>query len=166
MLRKLAGRNALVILESVLSMHQCYRINYCKSMTFVNDTFCFVNRTSTIANELVDNQKASNTSFAYFFEQDYNFILTKTSRVARAVSKKYEEVLHRLYKKRIEHCMYQSAFLHEDWLAVEEENIIKKALSHEVDTLGDPKKKRKEEAASRKKSKELRSGYDFRSRGR
>lgn len=100
-LRKLAGRNALVILESVLSMHQCYRISYCKSMTFVNDTFCFVNRTSTIANELVENQKANSSNFAYFFEQDYNFILTKTARVAAIISKKYEEVLRRAYIKRI-----------------------------------------------------------------
>lgn len=62
--------------------------------------------------------------------------------------------------------MYQSAFLHEDWVAFEEESIIKKALSYDVDILGDPKKKKKEEAASRKKSKDLRTGYDFKSRGR
>ena len=122
-----------MILESVLSMHQCYRINYCKSMTFVNDTFCFVNRTSTIANELVDNQKAGNSgNFAYFFEQDYNFILTKTSRVAAIVSKKYEEVLRRAYRRRIEHTRHHAAFLHEDWCAQEEESIIKKALSYDV----------------------------------
>lgn len=155
-----------MILESVLSMHQCYKINYCKSMTFVNDTFCFVNRTSTIANELVENQKINSHHFAYFFEQDYNFILTKTSRVAKIISKKYEEVLRKAYSKRIEHSMYQAAFLHEDWQALEEESIIKKALSYDVQILGDPKKKKKEEAASRKKSKELKSGYDFRSRGR
>lgn len=58
-------------------------------MTFVNDTFCFVHRTSTIANELVENQKAGTSGFAYFFEQDYNYILTKTSRVTKIISKKY-----------------------------------------------------------------------------
>lgn len=66
-LRKLAGRNVLNIIEAVLSIHQSYRISYCKSMTFVNDTFTFVNRTSTIANELVENSKANSFNFAYFF---------------------------------------------------------------------------------------------------
>lgn len=58
-------------------------------MTFVNDTFCFVNRISTVANELVENQKTNSGNFSFFFEQDYNLIVTKTSRVIKIISKKY-----------------------------------------------------------------------------
>lgn len=59
-------------------------------MSFLSDTFTFVNRTSTIANDFVENFKTKTSSFAYFFEQDYNFILVKTERAVKAVGRKFE----------------------------------------------------------------------------
>lgn len=88
-------------------------------MTFVNDTFSFVNRTSTIANELVENQKTNSGNFAYFFEQDYNYILVKTSRIIKIISRKYEEALSRLYKKRIDRKIDNQPLLYEHWIEVE-----------------------------------------------
>jgi hypothetical protein len=134
----------LNVVEAVLSMHQCYRIAYCKSMSFVNDTFSFVNRTSTVANELVENPKTNSGNFAYFFEQDYNFILVKTARVIKVISKKYEEALARLYRKRVQLPHSNHFFLFEDWVKYEEEMVIKKALTFEIEALGDPKKRKKE----------------------
>lgn len=119
----------LNIVEAVLSLHQCYRIAYCKSMGFINDTFTFVNRTSTVANELVENPKTNSGNFAYFFEQDYNYILVKTSRAIKIVSKKYEEGLARLYNKRISLANDNSRLLFEDLVEWEEDMVIKKALS-------------------------------------
>ena len=58
-------------------------------MNFMNDIYCFVHRTSTIANELVLNPKLNEQPFAYFFEQDYNLILTKTSKISKIITKKY-----------------------------------------------------------------------------
>ena len=49
-LKKFKGLNALTILEAAFYIHQCYTIKYCKSMSFVNDIYCFVQRTSTVAN--------------------------------------------------------------------------------------------------------------------
>ncbi len=86
-LRKLSGPNAMNILEAMLNTNQCYRIGYCRSMSFLSDTFTFVNRTSTIANDFVESPKS--TTFAYFFEQDYNFILVKTARAVKAISRKF-----------------------------------------------------------------------------
>lgn len=125
-------------------MHQCYRVAYCKSMSFINDTFTFVNRTSTVANELVENPKTNSGNFAYFFEQDYNYILVKTSRAIKIVSKKYEDVLAKLYKKRIQLSAHGPTFLFEDLVRSEEDMVIKKALSFEIESLGDPKKRKKE----------------------
>lgn len=88
-LRKTTGKNALKIIEAVMSIHQCYRIRYCKSMSFIDDTVCFVHRTSTITNELVENSRAGKPIFAYFFEQDYNLILAKTSKILKIILKKY-----------------------------------------------------------------------------
>jgi thiaminase len=88
-------------------------------MTFVNDTFSFVNRTSTIANELVENQKSNSGNFAYFFEQDYNFILVKTSRIIKIISKKYEEAVAKLYRKKIQFSSHKKIFIHEDWVTYE-----------------------------------------------
>lgn len=66
-LKKYKGANALEILEAVMFMHQCYKINHCKSMNFISDSYCFVHRTSTVANELVENTKTGLNNFAYFF---------------------------------------------------------------------------------------------------
>lgn len=112
-------------------------------MTFVNDTFSFVNRTSTIANELVENPKTNSGNFAYFFEQDYNYILVKTSRIIKIISKKYEEALVRLFKNRMQFSSDEKIYTFEDMVAYEEDMVIKKALSYEIQTLGDPKKRKK-----------------------
>jgi hypothetical protein len=85
----MTGHNVINIVDSVLNVHQCHRIRYCKSMTFINDLFCFVHRSSTVVNELVENAKVNAHQFAYFFEQDYNLILSKTSRIVKIISKKY-----------------------------------------------------------------------------
>ena len=69
-------------------------------MNFMNDIYCFVHRTSTVANELVSNPKLEVQPFAYFFEQDYNLILAKTSKVSKIIAKKYETTLIKLYQKR------------------------------------------------------------------
>jgi len=100
-LRKTQGENALKIIEAVMNIHQCYRIRYCKSMSFIDDTVCFVHRTSTITNELVENSKVGNPIFAFFFEQDYNLILAKTSKIVKFILKKYETWLIKLFNKKI-----------------------------------------------------------------
>ena len=99
-LKKYKGKNVMSILESIFFMHQSYQIKACKSMHFINDTYCFVHRTSTVANELVANPKLDVQPFAYFFEQDYNLILAKVSKVSAIITKKYEVALVKLYKKR------------------------------------------------------------------
>lgn len=100
-MRKLKGRNALKIIEAVMNIHQCYRIRYCKSMSFIDDTVCFVHRTSTITNELIEYGKTGNSNFAYFFEQDYNLILAKTSKIVKIILKKYETCLLKFFNKRV-----------------------------------------------------------------
>jgi len=122
-------------------------------MTFINDIFCFVHRTSTVANELVENAKVNAHQFAYFFEQDYNLILSKTSRIVKIISKKYENSLIKLYRKRIAFTKYGSPLLSQDFICMEEEIVLKKALTLEIDLIIDPKKKKKEEKVDRKKSK-------------
>ena len=112
-LRKLQGQNALRIIEAVMNIHQCYRIRYCKSMSFIDDTFCFVHRTSTITNELIDN-KTGNSLFAYFFEQDYNLILAKTSNIVKIILKKYESCLIKFFYKKVEKKIYSFAYTFEE----------------------------------------------------
>lgn len=113
-LRKLKGKNALRIIEAVMNIHQCYRIRYCKSMSFIDDTVCFVHRTSTITNELVENNKNANPIFAYFFEQDYNLILAKTSKIVKIILKKYEFNICRLFNKKIEKKFYSNSYFFEE----------------------------------------------------
>jgi hypothetical protein len=131
-------------------------------MNFINDTFCFVHRTSTVANDLVENPKTNSGQFAYFFEQDYNLILSKTSRITKIIIKKYEYSLIKVYKKRFALTLLKDPILPQDFIRMEEDSIIKKALSLEIDLLTDPKKKKKEEKAMRKQSKELKPSIDFR----
>jgi uncharacterized membrane protein len=89
-------------------------------MNFVNDIYCFVHRTSTVANELVENQKVQvNGKFAYFFEQDYNLILTKCSRVSTIIVKRYELALVKLYSKKQNYKKHVLTFLPEDFIAHE-----------------------------------------------
>lgn len=161
-LRKVVGTKAIEIIDSVLNISQCYRIKHCKSMNFINDTFCFVHRTSTVANDLVENPKTNSGQFAYFFEQDYNLILSKTSRITKIIIKKYEYSLIKVYKKRFALTLLKDPILPQDFIRMEEDSIIKKALSLEIDLLTDPKKKKKEEKAMRKQSKELKPSIDFR----
>lgn len=161
-LRKFVGTRAIEIIDSVLSISQCYRIKYCKSMNFINDTFCFVHRTSTVANDLVENPKTNSGQFAYFFEQDYNLILSKTSRIVKIIIKKYENCLIKFYKKRVDLTLFKDPILPEDFIRKEEETIIKKALSLEIDLMTDPKKKKKEQKTMRKQSKDLKLSIDFR----
>ena len=145
-LRKLKGSNALNILEAVMALHQCYKIKHCKSLNFINDIYCFVHRTSTVANELVDNPKLKD-QFAFFFEQDYNLIVTKTSRVSTIILKKYEHLLVAFYNKRKNYTKCHVNFLPEDFVAQQEEELMKKALGCEIETLKharDRKKPQKE----------------------
>lgn len=57
-------------------------------------------------------------------------------------------------------------FFFEDLVSKEEDRVIKKALSFEIEGIGNIKKRKKEENQSRKKSKELKANYDFRCKGR
>lgn len=100
-------------------------------MSFLSDTFTFVKRTSTIANDFVENPKVKTNSFAYFFEQDYNYILVKTERAVKAVSRKFEEAVARIYRRRMELTVNKRRiYLFEDWARYEEEMVIRKALSY------------------------------------
>jgi hypothetical protein len=58
-------------------------------MKSLGDGFSFVHRTSVLANEFVENNKSNSHHFAYFFEQDSNLILVKTSKLIKIVIKKY-----------------------------------------------------------------------------
>jgi hypothetical protein len=49
---------------------------------------------------LVDN-KTGNSIFAYFFEQDYNLILAKTSNIVKIILKKYETCLIKFFNRKL-----------------------------------------------------------------
>lgn len=166
-LKKYKGNNALLILEAVLCMHQCYKVHPCKSMGFINDSYCFVSRTSTVANELVENSKSTQHHFAYFFEQDYNLILCKISTVSQIVAKKYEKALVHLHSKRANFTRHFITILPQDFVAHQEEILLKRALAKEVELLqgkGSKKKPIKPEGRPKKKEKKVKS-YDFKCRG-
>jgi hypothetical protein len=71
-------------------------------MSFINNTYCFVHRASIVANELVDCAKTAG-EFAYFFEQDYDLILVKTSRALKIIAKDIEKQLVCLFKFRADY---------------------------------------------------------------
>lgn len=87
-------------------------------MSFMTDSYCFVHRTSTVANELVENSKNSEKHFAFFFEQDYNLILSKTSKVSQIISKKYEKALIKFYTKRVNFKREFNTLLPSDYVAL------------------------------------------------
>lgn len=85
----LDGLNSLNILRSVLTFYQCKLIENYKSMSFLGSGYCFLNRTSNLANELVEEAKSQPEMFAFFFEQDFNYIMVKISTVMKIIKKKF-----------------------------------------------------------------------------
>ena len=104
-------------------------------MSFLNDIYCFVHRTSNVSNELVSHPKLNEQPFAFFFEQDFNLIVTKTSKVSKIIIKKYEAVLVKLYQKRKNFKKYFVNLLPEDFIAQQEEELMRKGLGYEIDNL-------------------------------
>ena len=125
-------------------------------MNFMNDIYCFVHRTSTVANEFVSSPKLEVQPFAYFFQQDYNLILTKTSKISKIITKKYEVTLVKLYQKRKNFKRYFINLLPNDFIAQQQEQVMRKALGYSIDFLlssKDKKKITKKEETSVKKPK-------------
>ena len=83
-------------------------------MNFLSDSYCFVHRTSTLANEFVES-KNNPASFAFFFEQDYNLILVKASKVIKFVAKKFDNALLKFYTTRFGIIKYSNSILPNDY---------------------------------------------------
>jgi hypothetical protein len=141
-LKKYKGHNTIRILDAVLFMHQCHRIRPCRSMSFLSDVYCF--------------------------EQDYNLILAKTSKITKIITKKYEQSLTKLYTKRKHYKQYFISYLPEDFIKQQEEELFRCALEQEIDLLRDVKERKKAEKKEvlAKKPKEKTVSYDFKMRGR
>ena len=50
----LDGLNSLNILRPILTFYQCKLIENYKSMSFLGSGYCFLNRTSNLANEVIE----------------------------------------------------------------------------------------------------------------
>lgn len=99
----------------------------------------------------MDNKGPS--SFAYFFEQDYNLILVKTSKLLRVVQKRFDAALIRFYLKRTSTRLYLRNILPQDFADKAEERILIQALKVELAVRDKREKKIVKKENLSKKSK-------------
>lgn len=76
-------------------------IDPCKSTKFINDGFSLVHRSSIICNEFVEELKKNKLETAFFFEQDYNYIVVKTIKLIEIISKRFDLGYSKFIRARI-----------------------------------------------------------------
>lgn len=97
----------------------CRMIDPSKSMKFINDGYSLVHRTSTICNQFVEELKKNKNETAFFFEQDYNYVLVKTSKLVEIIAKKFDGAYSRFLKARLEAKIEWIGQLHYGFLATD-----------------------------------------------
>lgn len=76
-------------------------IDPCKSSKFINDGYALIHRTSTICNEFVEELKKNKDEIAFFFEQDYNYVLVKSCKLIEIVSKRFDQAYSKFIRARL-----------------------------------------------------------------
>ncbi len=97
-------------------------------MGFLGSGYCFVNRTSNMANELIEEVKNQPETFAYFFEQDFNYIMVNASLVMRFIKEKFNVRLLKFLGRRVGLRRFFKDILPDDYMLHNEELIVVDAL--------------------------------------
>ncbi len=74
--------------------------------------------------------------FAYFFEQDFNYIMVKISTVIKIIKKKFNTRLVKFLTRRVNIRRFKHDVLPDDYLFFNQEFIMIDALKEAVNQIG------------------------------
>lgn len=91
-----------------------------------------MNRTSIICNDFVEEIKNNKNETAFFFEQDYNLVIVRTSKLLQFINKRFELAYARFIRNKVHFKKEEHiAYLYEDFLSEQAESYIRLILNEE-----------------------------------